>query len=241
MPAALLLCGLALAGAARAQEAPRPDGGLPSLGAGPRRGWVQGPASLVLYDSSGTLVAEIGVGSWKDRLGAGAERLHTQRAGASGCCAWAWERVKTSPGGSAASVELSRRLRYLGTDGQELWQDESADAAPGVDPAALSKDGEVALVSQRAADGWTAAAYSFTGNTLLRARGPGPPDLLLLSPGGRWGLVRWRPLDKPPRLTFLDLGARKAREAPAGTLPPDLGIDDEGRLLSGGAPARALP
>lgn len=206
----------------------------------PRLGWTAVSSSLLLYDSSGTLAQEVGLGQWPEESG-GVMRRRTVRGGASGDgrFAWSFEKIEivaapSKPGATPAAAERRRALTYLGTDGQELWRNELADVPKGLDPAAASDDGERVLVAERVPDGWTVALYDFVGNRIVEAHGTGALEVASLSPGGRYALARWHPANRAPVYAWID-AAQKARKrlplAEPGTAP--LRVDDLGRVWAG--------
>lgn len=246
---ALCLCLMLGAGAARSQELDAPAPPVPESAMNVpelrRPGWVSMPSSIVLYDSSGTPAGEIASGQWDEEIGTATVRRRTVRSGASedGRFAWDWQKVDILQLGRVAITKSTGRfMRYLGTDGQELWRDELADAPKGVDPVAISKNGETALVLERTEASWGVAAFSFAGNKLLEVRGSGGPRALALSPNGRYGLVLWHPLDQPPLYSFLDLGKRRHVDKPADPLSPGAPrMADDGKAYVGNKTAFSFP
>lgn len=231
---------LACSACARAQEsepAPVPaDVSLPTERDG-QIGWVKAKSSLLLYDSSSTLINEVGLGNWEE-LGSGqTAQRKSVRGGVSedGRFAWAWERVDTvKVGRTEKPLTTARLLRYFGTEGQELFRNELADAPQGLDPVALSKDGEWLLLTERGPDAWIVAAYDFMGNRLVDAHGKGAVELAQLTPNGQFALIRWHQLDLPPEYTLLKVGDRAATGVPSlkgvGVAPK---VTDDGRIVVG--------
>ncbi len=202
-----------------------------------RSGWVKAKASLLLYDSSGTLVNEVGLGTWEEAASNGAGQRKVVQGGVStdGRFAWSWEKVETFKiGKSDRALTTARLLRYLGTEGQELFRNELADAPKGLDPVSLSNDGEWILLTERGPDAWIIAAYDFMGNRLVDAHGKGSVELAQLTPNGQFALVRWHQLDLPPEYTLVKVGERAATGLPSpkapGTAPK---LTDDGRVLVG--------
>ena len=208
MRALVLILALAAAGRA-AQPAAAPTEELSG-----REGWIKTPSSLLLFDSSGTLVNEIGLGSFEEPVSADIVERRKVRAGVSADGRFAWsfdkgERLK--PGKTDKPLTTTRLFIYWGTEGQELFRNELADAPAGLEPAALSANGERLLVAERAPDGWIVAAYDFTGNRLVDASGHGALELEQITPNGRFALVRWHELDEDPEYALLRISAREAR------------------------------
>lgn len=233
---------------ASAADAAAPDAATIGLAYSGRAGWVKTASSLLLYDSSGTLVIEVGLGSWEEPAVNGITERRVVRGGISkdGRFAWSWEKtemVKTGRGDKPQTT--ARLLRYLGTQGQELFRNELADAPRGLEPASLSDDGERLLLAERGPDAWIVAAYDFTGTRLVDARGKGLVEIAQLTRNGRFALVRWHQLDQPPTYTLLRVEARAAALLPAiratGTTPK---LTDDGKVLVGGKvvfPSAATP
>ena len=202
--------------------------------------WVRMPTSLLLYDSSGTLVQEIGIGQWQDEVG-GLPRRHTGRGGASkdGRFAWSWEKIEAvpppvRPGALPTPTEKPRVLTYRGTDGHELWHDYIADAPQDLEPASQSADGEIALVLERGPDGWTVAAFDLLGDRLLEAHNPGVVELAEISPQGRFACIRWHPNNQPPVYSHIDIAHKVQRFLKLTDVPPaPIRIDDDGRVFAG--------
>ncbi|MBI5200509.1 MAG: hypothetical protein HY925_02885 [Elusimicrobia bacterium] len=202
-----------------------------------KAGWVKARASLLLYDSSGTLVNEVGLGTWEESGSNGTAQRKVVTGGVSvdGRFAWAWEKVETIKlGKSDKALTTARLLRYLGTEGQELFRNELADAPKGLDPVSLSNDGEWLLLTERGPDAWIIAAYDFMGNRLVDAHGKGSVELAQLTSNGQYALVRWHQLDLPPEYTLLKVGERASTGLPAlktaGVSPK---LTDDGRVLVG--------
>lgn len=199
-----------------------------------RRGWVASPSSLLLYDSSGTLVGEVGLGRWLEDAENATLRRRVVRGGASedGRFAWSWESVESlKPGRAEKVLSSARLLRYLGTEGQELFRNELADAPAGLTPAVMSANGETVLVFERGLDEWITAAYAFTDNRLLDARGKGSIEAAYLAPEGRFGWIRWHQLDQPPIYSFLDLERGTVKEVSTGGLPRGpVVLTDDGKV-----------
>lgn len=202
-----------------------------------KAGWVKAKSSLLLYDSSGTLVNEVGLGTWEEAGSNGNAQRKVVRGGVStdGRFAWAWEKVETVKAGrSEKALTTSRLMRYLGTTGDELFRNELTDAPPALDPVVLSADGEWILLTERGPDAWIIAAYDFMGNRLVDAHGKGSVELAQLTPNGQFALVRWHQLDLPPEYTLLKVGERATTGLPALRAPglsPTLA--DDGRVLLG--------
>jgi len=225
---AVLILALAAAGAFAETPASEPPDSLSG-----REGWVKTPSSLLLFDSSGTLVSEIGLGAFEEPAGTDTVARRKVRAGVSadGRFAWSFEKKETvRPGKSDKPLTTTRLFIYWGTEGRELFRNELADAPPGLEPAALSADGERLLVAERAPDGWIVAAYDFTGDRMVDARGKGALELAQITPDGRFALVRWHLLDERPRYVFLRV---HDRESEALKTRETARLLNDGRVMAG--------
>ncbi|TPW19034.1 MAG: hypothetical protein FD126_3088, partial [Elusimicrobia bacterium] len=71
-----------------------------------RAGWAATPSSLLLYDSSGTLISETGLGRWEEEGPDQTVRRRTVRGGASksGRFAWSWENAELVRSGRSEKV-----------------------------------------------------------------------------------------------------------------------------------------
>ncbi|MBI4386238.1 MAG: hypothetical protein HY551_02550 [Elusimicrobia bacterium] len=202
-------------------------------------GWVTLSTSLVFYDESGTLAQEIGLSAWTEEVKEGTFRRQSLRGEASrdGKFAWSWEKTQISTSRRTdRPTELSRLLRFWGTDGQELWRSEKADGPGDLNPAAISIHGERIVVLERQGNAWSAVAYDFIGSRLVEAAGPAPPELLQISPRGHFAVVRWHAVDRPPVYTLLDIDSRVSRTVPisrASLAAPQ--VTDDGKLFLGDA------
>jgi hypothetical protein len=203
-----------------------------------RAGWVRTAASLLLYNADGDLLDEIGLGSWTEPGPEGTQLRRTVRGGISkdGRFAWSWEKAESlKEGRGEKPVTTSRLMRYLGTQGQELFRNELADAPQGLEPVAVSDNGERVLLAERAPGAWIMAAFDFAGNRLVDARAKGHVELAQMSGNGSFALIRWHQLDQPPEYTLLRIADRKTVGLPpitqAGASPK---LTNDGRVLVGG-------
>ena len=207
----------------------------------PHEGWIKTASSLLLFDSSGTLVHEVGLGTFEEPSGPDTVARRAVRAGVSsdGRFAWSWEKTQfVRPGKNEKTLSMTRLFTYLGTEGQELFRNELADAPEGLPPAALSADGERVLVAERAPDAWIVAAYDFTGNRLVDARGGGALELAQITPNGRFALLRWHAPDRPPEYAYLRVKQRRAENFVPKRQAP-LSLSEDGRVLCGDKVVRA--
>lgn len=207
-----------------------------ACGARAEQGWKKAASSLLLQDSSGTIVAEQPLGKWEENRGVRVV-IHSVLGGASkdGRFAWTWD--EQSAWNFAKTERLERRyeLRFFGTGGSELWSTQSAAAPPQGDPLALSDDGETALVAVRLSGGWRVEARNYLG-IVNWDLGPFPIlETLALTGGGRYGMVRWGEPDKSSTYTFLDLKSKKRRDIPSAEMRlGEAKITEDGRVVSGG-------
>lgn len=212
------------------------DSSIPVVHVG-RAGWVKTAASLLLYDSSGTLVNEIGLGTWSEPVEGGTTLRRTVRGGISkdGRYAWSWEKAESiKEGRNEKPVTTARLMRYLATNGDELFRNELADAPPGLDPVAVADDGERLLVAERGLDAWILAAFHFSGLRLVDAHGKGAIELMQLSANGDFALVRWHQLDYPPEYSYLKLADRISSPVAIKGVGVQPKLTNEGRVLVGG-------
>lgn len=203
----------------------------------PERGWWRKGASLLLFDAEGFLLKELGVGRWIKPISERVEERSEMRGRATrdGRFAWHWRETETVRTGREETVlASSRALVYLGTAGQALWTNDLADAPDGLDPVLQSRDGETAVVLERNGELWTAAAYAFTGNRLLKARIGERLVKARITRNGRYAMVLGSGRDAPLMYSFFDLrkGARHdipAAEAPLG----EASIGEDGTIALG--------
>lgn len=215
-----------------------------SVNAGPassptraKQGWRAAESSLLLFDINGELYNEIGLGEWREELG---EKLYLRRrmlggVSANGRFAWHFQKLDTLRSGRVDEVVSSTRtLIYMGTSGQILWTNDLADVNEAAPPLIQSDDGETALVLERGEDGWTAAAYAFTGNRLMEVKASDRLEEAQLSKNGRFVLVRWSAQDLPLYYSFLDLKKKARHDIPASDLPLGMArITEKGVVRSG--------
>lgn len=200
-------------------------------------GWKTSEASILLFDSSGSLTKELGVGTWEKETRKGIIEKRTMRGGVSsnGRFAWHWEKTetyKTSPLNTL--IASTRTLVYLGTNGQALWETSLADAPEGIAPLLQSDDGETFLVIETSSSGWSPSAYTYTGNKTLSLPTSLRLERLTLTKNGRYALQLWGQKDDTLTYTFFKLenGQQKeilAMETPLGYAE----IDETGRIHSG--------
>lgn len=206
---------------------PSPQGG----------GWSATKASLLLYDASGRVLSEIGLGEWRREAEGDLVERRRMRGGVSadGRFAWHWQRVDTlRVGRTEETLTSARELAYLGTAGQILWTAEAADAPPGLEPLYQSADGETALVVERRDDGWALVPHAFTGNRAEGLRGAGRLLDAGLTRNGRFAWALWGPMDGPLAYTFLDLRTGQRKDLPPPTPPLRLAIGEDGTVRAGG-------
>lgn len=200
-------------------------------------GWQKQGNSLLLYDEGGRLVEEHGLSSGEETAGAKIV-AHEVTAGASanGRTAWlldrrvGWNYTKTK------ILDARRRLELFGAGGGALWGDSEADAPEQGEAVSLSEDGKVAVYARRdGVDGsFSVVARDWAGNTLMVV-GPYPRlHSFLVTPNGRFAMLRWAIPDKSSTHTFLDLKNRARRDIASSELTLGLArVDDEGVVRSG--------
>jgi hypothetical protein len=226
----LLLAALLLAASAAAaeREAPAPAGD-------PSGRWSKQGSSLVLYDSSGTIVSEIPLSRSENPSSAGVAVSRTEGgASADGRFAWTFEKNTVWNASKTVRRREDRVLRYYGTSGMELWSLPGADAPPHGDPVALSSSGETVVVGVLKKDGsWTAAARTFVGTTVWETEAKGLLSLSL-TPEGRYALIRWSELDTSATHSFVELATGNRKDIPSDEFILGAArFDDDGKVFSG--------
>ncbi|MBI5881660.1 MAG: hypothetical protein HZB91_00915 [Elusimicrobia bacterium] len=209
--AVCLLCASRPANAAEAvaDEARPPVTAAPSAEGDGR--WSKQGSSLVLYDSSGTIVTEIPLASSEETAGPGTRVARTTGGtSADGRFAWTLEKRTTWNSPKTKLIKEDRLLRYHGTSGRELWTQPGADAPPHSDPASLSRSGETVAVAIPNDGGWTVSVRTFVGTPVWETATKGLSSIFL-NPEGTYALFRWTELDKSATHSFVELatGARK--------------------------------
>lgn len=189
--------------------------------------WTRQARSLLLHDSSGTLVSELGLGIWENQ-----ETLGGVSPG--GRFAWLFQTPAARNPGRGKRVQSERSFKLLGSTGTELWSSADIDLPRSGNPVEFSASGEKLAAALNGPAGWRVQARSFLGNTLYET---GPfPDLesIALSPNGRYGVARWREAEKSATHTFFDIAARLRKDIPSEDFFLGRGnINDEGQALSG--------
>lgn len=206
----------------------------------PLSGWAVEGASLLLYDSSGSVVSEVGLGHWEETT---SERVSVLdiTAGVSPDRRFGWimeARTAWNPP-RTRRLEDRRNFRFFGTAGAELWTSARAAKSDGAPLAAFSRDGEVLLLAVKNDEAssdkrWAVAVKSYLGNT-VREIGPFPQLLgMVVAPSGRFGLVRWLDPDKSATHTVLDLKADARRDIPSEKFILGAArLEDDGKVYSG--------
>lgn len=199
-------------------------------------GWSKRGASLLLHDSTGELVSEIGLVSSEEGSG-GKLIVRETRGGAakSGRFAWTLERAMTWNAARTKLLESKHLLKLLGSRGEELWSRPDGDAADTLDPVVFSAEGEAMLVSARGKEGWRVSAQGHLGNTIAELYPVPELEDMRLTPDGRFALVRWTILEKGSTHTFWDLKTQKRRDVPSSEM--HLGraeLFEDGKVKSNG-------
>lgn len=196
--------------------------------------WEKKPSALLSFDSDGALSSEIHLGDSDDANGARTKEA-TGGVGADGRLAWSFEKTFSWNAARTRIAATRRRLRLFGSDGKLLWESADADVPPeGGAPLLLSRDGEVALVAERAAQGWRVVARAYIGSTLMEA-GPFPElQETALTPDGRFAMARWTVPDQSAAHTFLDVVRKLRKDVPSSSFA--LGrarLAGDGKVYSG--------
>lgn len=199
-------------------------------------GWSKRGASLLLHDSTGELVNEIGLSS-SEEGGAGKLVVRETRGAAakSGRFAWTFERTNAWNASRSKLLESKRLFKLLGLKGEEVWTSDEADAAENLEPAIFSDTGEILLLSSRAKEGWRVAARGHLGNTVMQAFSM--PDLedMRLTRDGKYAMIRWTIPDKESTHTFWNVAERQRKDLPSSAL--HLGravLGEDGKVTSNG-------
>lgn len=234
MKALLAALALGLAASAVQAQSTAPAAGLEST-ATARTGWVKEPTALLHYGPDGTLDGETGLGRWEDSAGSRVN-VHEIRAGASRSrrFAWIWDAQTSRDALRATLLESRRSLRFLGSDGLELWSDAAADRPDRGEPLVFSSDGETLILARRTAKGWTASIRDFTGS-VLGELGPYPRlEAIALSDNGKYAFARWLVPDQSAAHAFYKISTKKSREIPSAEfyLGPAR-ITDDGKVYTG--------
>lgn len=205
----------------------------------PAEGWTKQAASLLLYDSSSTLVSEIGLGHWEEAVDFRINVLE-MRGGVSPNRRFAWTLEKNTVWNSSRTkkLEFKRNFRFFGNGGTELWRSGDIDVSAAEEPVSFSADGELLLVclhlSSGSSQAWSAALKTYVGNTLAEW-GPFPLIKgLALTPNGKYALVRSTVPDKSSTHTFIEIGTKIRKDIDSGDLL--LGqarIEDDGKVKTG--------
>jgi hypothetical protein len=185
----------------------------------------------MFYSPQGKPLIENGLGRWEEEAG-GLIRRKTAKGGAARSGRFAWHWVKSETLRRRRNDEVlssSATLSFYGAAGNLLWTDEDADAPEELPPAALSDDGEVALLLERRKEGWTAVAMHFTGNRSMEIPAGSRVEAFGISPSGAFGFVEWSLFESTLTCTLVNLDERKSRDHQASLLPKGpLLIKDDG-------------
>ena len=194
------------------------------------QGWVKQASSLLLYDSSGTLVSEVGLARSED---SGAETETLGGVSKDGRFAWTLDKKTSWNLSRTKLLETRTSFRFLGSEAIELWKSSKVDVPDDGDPVALSDDGEMLAVARRGLNGWTAALKTWMGNTLLEA-GPFPAlKSVEITPNGKYMRVRWGEVDKSSTNTFIEAATKKRKDIPSEEFPLGQGrVDGDGKVYS---------
>lgn len=204
-------------------------------GRGRPAGWVRQSASLLYYDETGALANEIPLRTDEESSGA---KVHVREmlggASGNGRFGWTFERTTTWNADRTKASSSRRLLRFYGSSGKELWSTADADLPENGEPLAFSSDGEKVLVSLRDARGWTVAAKSYMGSTLVDA-GPLPRlQLMTLTPNGAYAMIRWIVPDESATHTFIEIATKTRQDVPSSQLTLGLArITEDGKVYSG--------
>ncbi|MBI4679550.1 MAG: hypothetical protein HY748_18410 [Elusimicrobia bacterium] len=201
----------------------------------PAAHWSKQGSSLVLYDSSGTIVHEVPLGLWEEA--SGAQVQSTQTLGgtvAGGRFAWTLEKTTAWNASKTKTLKADRVLHYYGTTAGGLWSLALADAPPDADPLVASASGETVAVAVNTEGEWTVLVRTFLGNPQWEMTGLKSLSSAFLTPNGKYALIRWSEPDKSATHTFVEV-ATKARKDIASedfVLGPAR-LTDDGKVFAG--------
>ncbi len=195
--------------------------------------WAKQGSSLLHYDSSGTLVSEIGLGVSEETASHGltvTELLGNAAPG--GRLAWVIEKRVLWNASRTKQLKAEASLKVLGSSGRELWTEAAAAIPESGDPVPLGPEGESLALSLKKADGYWLSVRGYLGNTLFET-GPFPRLVATaLSPSGRYALARWTDPDKSATHTFLDVTAKRREDIPSERFLAPARMEEQ-RLYSG--------
>ncbi|MBI5209261.1 MAG: hypothetical protein HY927_04720 [Elusimicrobia bacterium] len=198
--------------------------------------WMKQGASLVLYDSSGTIVHEIPLGAWEEPAPAQVRGTRTQGGTSTdGRFAWTFQKTTTWNPPKTKTLGTDRILRFYGLSPRELWSETGADAPESAEALALGASGEVvALALRRGGGDWAVAVRSYLGATLLEEKGFKGLPVVTLTSDGRYALARWTEEDKSATHTFIEVPTRTRHDIPSEefVLGPAR-IAEDGKVFSG--------
>ena len=194
-------------------------------------GWSKQGNSLLLYDPTGALSAEIGLTREETST---VTREVKGGPSPDGRAAWTLERKLTWNASRSKMLESRRALKIHGTSGQLLWSDDAVDWPENGDPVVFSNDSKVILIARRQGESWSVEARDWTGGAMVKA-GPFPRVVnISMAPGGRYAIARWAVPDKSDTHAFLDLATKSRKDIETSELTLGLArIDDDGVVRSG--------
>ena len=194
-------------------------------------GWTKQGASLLYYDTDGSLTQEIPLRGGDE---SGLPRELRGGTSTDGRLAWTLEGRQVWNPLKSKTAQTRRMLRLYGSAGQELWKDDGVDLPERGEPVIFSADGQILLLARRTDEDWSVEARTWMG-VLLAGVGPFPrPISMALTPNGRFALARWGVLDKSDTHTFFDIAAKKRQDVPSSSLLLGLArIGDDGVARSG--------
>jgi hypothetical protein len=208
---------------------------LVSLAAAQSPGWTKQGSSMLLYDSSSTVVMEVPLGRWEEPVEGGVSIAETQgEVSASRRFALTiktrtlWNPTRTK------KRDFRAELSLLSNTSVPLWDE--LDLEPPVRGAAALFDasGETLILCRHAKEGSFCALKGYLGNTLAES-GPWPRVLeLFVTPNGRYGYARWDVPDKSATHTFFDALKKRTKDVDSSEFPLAVArLEDDGKVYAG--------
>ncbi|MBI5623661.1 MAG: hypothetical protein HY924_07790 [Elusimicrobia bacterium] len=178
--------------------------------------WSRQGSSLVLRDSSGTVVNEIPLRTSEELMGSGLRMSRTTgNVSENGRFAWTLHKTTVWNLSKTKALREDRTLRFFGTSGRELWSQPGADAPAQGEPVAMNATGETVAVSVLGPGGWKVSVRSFLGTPVWELDGLQNLSSVSLTPEGAYALIRWSETDKSATHTFVAPATGERKDIPS--------------------------
>lgn len=207
---------------------------LPSDSAAQAR-WEKRGSSLLYFDRTGNLSSEIGLGNWEDASSGGLtiRRVSGGVAGEGGY-AWSFEQVSSWNTTKTRLLSSTGLLTFYGSRGKPLWTSDEAYPPETGDPIALSRKGEVLIMSLKAARGNVCVITDFLGGRLLTTEPFSTILSLSMTAQGRYALIRWAEPDKSDTHTIIEVRTKKRQDIPSTEFSlGEARVTDGGKVFAG--------